>query len=362
MRGAVPVTATNPEPGRSPIPPFGRTDPPGPNHIGRYLPIPEDDEDEAATDLEPAQDLPSRAVRYRPVCSDCGDTGTCPVCRGGGLNEPGLECPACRNTHRCHCLPGPATATNPVPINLTDPFMHRVPKIASSEPSAGTADASGDLGAAIERAIRMECGPGEVLSVADAVSIAAKVAEAALAACDTERSPSHLLAEFHTRPGVDCAQPPAPTLDVPGLDARLRYIREETNELSDAIADGDLIAAADALGDIAYVVYGAAWRMGVDLDAVVVEVHRSNMTKTPSPGDGKAIKGPGYSPPDIAGALAGRTQPVRASRDAEVRQLGAKLIDQNTEAEQLAEQVRQLREQLDEIRQSAIEASERSEP
>jgi Phosphoribosyl-ATP pyrophosphohydrolase len=124
---------------------------------------------------------------------------------------------------------------------------------------------------------------------------------------DARQSPSHLLAAFHTRPGVDCVQPPAPTVDVPGLPARVDYIREEAQELHDAVEAGDLIGVADALGDLAYVVYGAAWRCGIDLDAVITEVHRSNMTKTPTPGDGKAIKGPGYSPPNLAAVLAGPT-------------------------------------------------------
>ena len=58
------------------------------------------------------------------------------------------------------------------------------------------------------------------------------------------------------------------------------------------------MGVADALGDLAYVVYGAALHFGIDLDAVVAEVHRSNMTKTAA-GNGKAVKGPGYRAPDL---------------------------------------------------------------
>lgn len=116
--------------------------------------------------------------------------------------------------------------------------------------------------------------------------------------------PSELLREFHERPGVDIEPPTRPTLDVPNLDARVKYLREEVQELSDAVQAGDLVAVADALADITYVVYGTAWRTGIPLDAVLIEVHRSNMTKTPSPGDGKAIKGPDYSPPEVKAVLA----------------------------------------------------------
>ena len=83
----------------------------------------------------------------------------------------------------------------------------------------------------------------------------------------------------------------------------MSYIEEEARELREAVEAGDVVATADALADLGYVVYGAAWRFRIPLDAVVAEVHRSNMTKTPTPGDGKAIKGPGYSRPDVARIL-----------------------------------------------------------
>ncbi len=51
-----------------------------------------------------------------------------------------------------------------------------------------------------------------------------------------------------------------------------------------------------------YVVYGSALRVGIDLDTLLAEVHRSNMTKTPA-GDGKAIKGPNYEPPALSWLL-----------------------------------------------------------
>jgi hypothetical protein len=52
------------------------------------------------------------------------------------------------------------------------------------------------------------------------------------------------------------------------------------------------------LGDLVYVVYGAALHFGINLDAVVQEIHRSNITKSPA-GNGKAVKGPRYEPPAI---------------------------------------------------------------
>ena len=55
--------------------------------------------------------------------------------------------------------------------------------------------------------------------------------------------------------------------------------------------------------------YGTAHVYGIDLDAVLDEVHASNMTKLGADGrpirraDGKVLKGPGYRPPDIAAVL-----------------------------------------------------------
>lgn len=85
----------------------------------------------------------------------------------------------------------------------------------------------------------------------------------------------------------------------------------ELEELLTALANNDLPEIADALGDIAYMIYGFAWRHGIDLDEVVEEIHRSNMSKLGPdgkpvyyPGTTKIGKGPDWSPADIKGVLA----------------------------------------------------------
>lgn len=62
-----------------------------------------------------------------------------------------------------------------------------------------------------------------------------------------------------------------------------------------------LWGVADALADLLYVVIGSALQWGIPLERVLAEVHRSNMTKTAGDkrADGKILKGPGYSPPDL---------------------------------------------------------------
>lgn len=97
--------------------------------------------------------------------------------------------------------------------------------------------------------------------------------------------------------------------DADTCNLRLELIAEELNELYDAISDKDIIAVADALTDILYVTYGAGHAFGVDLDACFDEVHRSNMSKLGEDGkpiyrdDGKVLKGPNYSEPDLERVL-----------------------------------------------------------
>lgn len=86
---------------------------------------------------------------------------------------------------------------------------------------------------------------------------------------------------------------------------RAELIREEAAETVKAIEDGDLVAAIDGLCDLLYVTYGAAVEWGIDLAPFWDEVHRTNMAKVggPTRGDGKKLKPPGWTPPDIAGIL-----------------------------------------------------------
>lgn len=89
-------------------------------------------------------------------------------------------------------------------------------------------------------------------------------------------------------------------------DLRYELIREELiDELLPALESNDIVGVADALTDILYVVYGAAHTFGINIDETFLEVHRSNMSKLGADGkpifreDGKVLKGPNYTPPDL---------------------------------------------------------------
>ena len=88
---------------------------------------------------------------------------------------------------------------------------------------------------------------------------------------------------------------------------KLRYdlIKEELDELEEAIKTKNLKEVADALTDILYVTYGAGCAYGIDLDKCFKEVQRANMSKLGEDGKpiynekGKVMKGPNYSEPNL---------------------------------------------------------------
>jgi NTP pyrophosphatase (non-canonical NTP hydrolase) len=88
---------------------------------------------------------------------------------------------------------------------------------------------------------------------------------------------------------------------------RLNLLLEEVGELAIGLGKRDEVESADALGDIEYVLLGAAVTMDIPLSPVFNEVHRSNMSKNyaKAAGDRRMrIKGSDYRPPDIAAAIA----------------------------------------------------------
>lgn len=105
--------------------------------------------------------------------------------------------------------------------------------------------------------------------------------------------------------------------DVPGTwntvkfpaELRLKLIREEVDELTDAIEKKNWIEVVDAICDLLYVTYGAASALGVDIEPFFAEVHRSNMAKLGDDGkpirreDGKVLKPLTWTPPDLMSIL-----------------------------------------------------------
>ena len=87
---------------------------------------------------------------------------------------------------------------------------------------------------------------------------------------------------------------------------RIDLIKEELDELQEAMKKNDLLEVADALTDILYVTYGAGHAFGIDLDKCFDEVQNSNMSKLGENDEpiynetGKVMKGPNYFKPDLS--------------------------------------------------------------
>ena len=87
---------------------------------------------------------------------------------------------------------------------------------------------------------------------------------------------------------------------------RIDLIKEELEELQEAMKNNDLLEVADALTDILYVTYGSGHAFGIDLDKCFDEVQNSNMSKLGENGEpiynesGKVMKGPNYFKPDLS--------------------------------------------------------------
>ncbi|MGW4197244.1 pyrophosphohydrolase domain-containing protein [Streptomyces sp. NPDC005004] len=121
-------------------------------------------------------------------------------------------------------------------------------------------------------------------------------------------SPARLVREFHHAFGLDARE--TPTEVSPQLAAhRGELLAEEAAEVAEVSVGGPLDHLAQELADVVYVAYGTALVHGFDLDEVIAEIHRANMTKLGPDGqvlrreDGKVLKGTHYRAPDVSAVL-----------------------------------------------------------
>jgi predicted HAD superfamily Cof-like phosphohydrolase len=114
---------------------------------------------------------------------------------------------------------------------------------------------------------------------------------------------------FHAAFNLPRQALPSLAIDESLAKTRIALLEEEVGEYLEAVSESDLVGIVDALADIVYVIFGTAVTYGIDLDRVLSEVHRSNMSKLDRDGkplvraDGKVIKSDQYFPPDVAGVL-----------------------------------------------------------
>ena len=121
-----------------------------------------------------------------------------------------------------------------------------------------------------------------------------------------------MLEEFHRVFGAHMETAPTADLTDETIALRVSLIQEELDEYRAAAEARDLVAVADALSDLAYVVLGAYVTHGLQelAEALFAEVHRSNMSKLDEDGsviyreDGKVLKSKLFSQPDLQSILA----------------------------------------------------------
>ncbi|MFC8293069.1 hypothetical protein ACFUJ0_01870 [Streptomyces sp. NPDC057242] len=101
----------------------------------------------------------------------------------------------------------------------------------------------------------------------------------------TVPTPQDLVREFHRAFGLGTGRPAAVS---PGLGRHRRaLLEEEVAGVAEATEAGRLVDIAHEPADVVCLAYGTALVHGVDLDAVLAEVHRADVSK-PGP-DGRPV-------------------------------------------------------------------------
>lgn len=116
---------------------------------------------------------------------------------------------------------------------------------------------------------------------------------------------------FHTAFKLGHREEPRADLGMEKNALRYRLMHEENEEYLEAANNNDLVEVADALGDMLYILCGTIIEHGLQykIEEVFEEIQRSNMSKLGENGepiyreDGKVLKGPNYSKPNIKAIL-----------------------------------------------------------
>lgn len=125
---------------------------------------------------------------------------------------------------------------------------------------------------------------------------------------NTLTSMTDMLVEFHRVFGLTAQKQPNKNITREDYELRRALMREEFEELLDAMSLGNIEYIAKEGADVLYTVIGTLITYGIDADAVFEEVHRSNMTKLHR-GEvlrnkaGKVMKSQFYTPANIAQTL-----------------------------------------------------------
>lgn len=90
--------------------------------------------------------------------------------------------------------------------------------------------------------------------------------------------PFALVTSMHQKFEIPMEKTPG-FLDPMTMEFRLNFLEEELEEIRNANFDEDLEELADGLIDLVIVALGTAAMMGMDFNAMFMEVHKANMNK-----------------------------------------------------------------------------------
>ncbi len=113
--------------------------------------------------------------------------------------------------------------------------------------------------------------------------------------------------EFHAAFGLGVKELPTASLGQEKNRLRFELMKEENEEYLEAATEDDVVAVADALGDMLYILCGTILEHGMQhkIEEVFEQIQKSNMSKLGADGkpvyreDGKVLKGPAYFPPNL---------------------------------------------------------------
>ena len=113
------------------------------------------------------------------------------------------------------------------------------------------------------------------------------------------------IVDFHRKFGQPIGALPEFPKDGALVELRERLVREEYQELIQALAARNFPEVIDAIIDLIYVLNGMAVTFGCDIRLMWAVVHQANMAKEGGGmrDDGKVMKPPGWVAPDIEGMI-----------------------------------------------------------
>lgn len=121
------------------------------------------------------------------------------------------------------------------------------------------------------------------------------------------KKPIEAVKKFHETYNLGYRETPKANLGEAKNLLRFELMCEENEEYLAAANANDLVEVADALGDMLYILCGTIIEHGMQhkIEEVFDEIQRSNLSKLGKDGnpiyreDGKVMKGPNYTPPNI---------------------------------------------------------------